>query len=167
MIQIQNADAINAIRDGARLSLAEGFPTNLLPNIQPVLDMTPHFHKKINKVVSILDRSTTATGVTIYSVPAGRKFYICGVYLNGSFAATSDATSVFLTGTIEGIPTDFYHLCKLTLVSSVILQTNPALFYPVPIIIDGGTNITFTSVFAVGAQTLTAQIYGYEVEENH
>jgi len=167
MVQIQNADAINAIRDGARLSLSEGFPTNLLPNIQPVLDMTPHFHKKCNVIKSLLDRNTTATGVTIYSVPAGRKFYICAISLCGSINATSDSTNAFISATIDGIATVIYQMSKLTLTTTSVANTTPSLFYPVPIVVDGGTNVTFTSAFTVGGQNISAILYGYEVEENH
>jgi len=166
MVQIQNADAINAIRDGARLSISEGFPTNLSNVVQPVLDMTPHFHKKCN-VIKSLNQTATTAGTTIYAVPAGRKYYICGISVNGYASAVADSTKIEIIGVIDGITTNIYNIAKSSLVATNFVNTVPCMFFPVPIVIDGGTNITYKSEFTVGAQTAYITLYGYEVEENH
>lgn len=165
MVQIQNADAINAIRDGARLSISEGFPTVLANVVQPVLDMTPHFHKEVTIIKTV--NATVSGTTTIYSIPAGRRFYMTAYAISGYFLATSDCTSVQMTGTIKGIATNFHNHTRTTLTSSSGTGNAMTTFTNCPIVFDGGTNITITATFTVGGQSLTPTIYGYEVEENH
>jgi len=93
-MQIQNPEAAQIIRDQAGLTIAEGFPQNLLPNVQPVMDMTPRFHKK----PICLNGSTTTSGTgTVVSAKAGVRYMIHG------FAASfiKDATCDGADGSIQ------------------------------------------------------------------
>jgi len=94
MVVIQNTEAINIIRDQAGLSLKEGFPQNLAMTVQPVLDMTPDFHK--NFICSA--NTTTSTGsATVLSAKEKVQYVIHGY----SASFIKDATCDAADGTVQ------------------------------------------------------------------
>lgn len=159
MVQIQNTEAITAIRDGARLSISEGFPQNLLPNVQPVMDMTPRFHKE---AISSIISSNGSGVITAYTGNAGKRFYITGAVLSVMKDAACDAASgvIQINYTQGGVSKSLLAIAHLT--ATAMYQTiDTDLVYAIPI--DLGTNITVTGTFAAGTMSRSAIIYGYEI----
>jgi len=159
---IQNSYATQVIRDQAKLTLSEGFPQNLLPNVQPVIDMTPRFHRRADLLKAA--SRTTSGSATIFQTDAGKDTYITGLI----FSVTKDSTcdmatgSVSLSCTVGGIAQT---LCTLSVVTLTAQDKEIAIEFPVPIKIDPSTNVTIGSQsFTVGACSRTAQIYGYTTE---
>lgn len=159
MVAIQNSDAIKAIRDGARLSISEGFPQLLGSVVSPVMDMTPDLHRKI-EVIGQNDSGSTGT-LTIYTTSAINDFYLCSISFSMSKDATCNATgtlSVQVTKNAVLKPIVGIALIAVTAQSDVL-----TLSFPYPILLDKSTAISLPVTFTLGAMTRTATIFGFEV----
>ena len=163
-MQIQNENASSIIREEAKLTLAEGWPQVLLPNVVPVMDMTPSFHQ----LTTIIKDSTTSanTNPTIYTVPAKKVFYLTALKLSYRKDATCDASSgqQVITATIDGSTVVICGLASITLTaeSESIYQN-----FQRPIRLKAGSAIVSgrSGAFTVGALQRSATVYGYELDE--
>lgn len=63
--QIQNSETIKEVREGARLSISEGFPQRLAEAIVPVMEVNPKQLRICNIVKSA--SAINATSGTIYT----------------------------------------------------------------------------------------------------
>lgn len=157
---IQNEEATRIIRDGAKLTLAEGFPSVLLPNVVPVMDMTPDFHRITNIVKSNFSASTGA--ITIYTTQNEKEkdFYLTHVTINLTKDATCDIANgrVALSVTIGGLSAD---LCSFSVLTLTAQDKSASIAFTKPIKIDKNTAITFAGTFTVGAMVRSASISGY------
>lgn len=159
---IQNPDAAQAIRDQAKLTLTEGFPQNLLPNVQPVMDMTPRNHRLVNSF-NAATKTTSSSSDTVFTTPTDRDLYITQVIFGfvkdaacdtASGAATLRVTSGGQAKTIAALPV-------LTLTaqdSRVVMNFNP------PMKADRNTNCTMVQgTFTAGAFVRVTEVIGYEL----
>lgn len=152
---IQNEEAIRIIRNGAKLTLAEGFPQALLPNVVPVMDMTPRFHRNSN----IVKYLSSAGNNIIYTVPEGKNFYLSAIYLSSSKSATETGTVSSVTATIDGVSVTLLSIASITLTQHL---DSLSLSLPVPIKIDSGTSINLIVSGTWIANRVT--IIGYNVD---
>lgn len=159
-MQIQNEEATRIIRDGAKLTLSEGFPQVLLPNVVPVMDMTPNFHRIANIVKSNFSASTGA--ITIYTTQNEKEkdFYLTHVNINLTKDVTCDAASgrIALSVTIGGLAAD---LCSFSILTLTAQDKSTSIAFQKPIKIDKNTAITFAGTFTAGAMVRSASIGGF------
>lgn len=151
-MQIQNPIVAQLARDQATLSVSEGYPNNLLPNVQAVMDVTPDFHR-----ISNVGGSVTAAG-TVFTVKADRDFYLTSACMSGAKTAADSGTALSLTASIGGQTFTLISVISVTLTAreEVITQS-----WFNPIKVDRGTNITLS---AGGTWTaVRAQVQGFEV----
>lgn len=159
-MQIQNNDATQIIRDQAKLSITEGFPQKLLSNVQPVIDMTPRFHRTL--LSKNASRSTTGSS-TIYTAPAKKRVYICGAQISASADATSDCTEFYIAVQQGGVAA--VRILSLMKLTTTAFSDSLSVSFPFPIEIDEGTNITLNQSFTVGTNTCRCIAYIYEVDK--
>jgi len=160
---IHNAEVGEIVREQARLNIAEGWPQNLLPNVQPVLDITPDFHKKIN-LVKTLDSSGSGSA-TVFTTATDVDTYITGIQFSFIKDATCDAANTSdpgITVTIGGLAVQICKLAMLTLTAQ-----SQAIYMPltIPVKVDRGTNVAITSVsYTAGTLVRATSIHGYTVQ---
>jgi len=160
MVQIQNSEAIDAIKRGAGLTISEGLPQNLLPNVQPVLDMTPRFHRNTICQVS----NTTASGTaTILTAQASKRYLIHGYQASFVKDAACDTAngSVQVNFTQGAIVKGLFAFPVLTLTAE--RDSSTAMFVS-PILCDENTAITFSNqTFTAGNLRRSVVIYYSEI----
>lgn len=161
MINIQNTDAITAIRDGAKLSISEGFPQQLIRSVQPVMDMTPRFHRVANICRQV--EASNATAATIYTTPTDVDFYLTSACLSVIKDASSPSTYSAINITIDGITRT---LLIISGFASTAQSGTVANAFTVPIKLDRGTNIAIANTSATAAIRTWATIQGYTVSTN-
>jgi len=163
MVQIQNSEAIEAIRNSAGLSYTEALPTNLdTSKVVAVLDMTPRTHKVTDLVKVGLTTNTGAA--TIFTTSSTRDTYITGIAFSYAKDATCDSASssqLGITATINGVAVTLFRLASITLTADT---KSVFVTFPFPLKLDRATNVTVTSVtFSVGSLTRGYSVFGYEV----
>lgn len=158
-MQIQNQDATQIIRDQAKLTLSEGFPQNLLPNVQPVMDMTPDFHHDVNTFSSA---NSGSGSITAYSGAAGKQLAITGVQISYVKDATCDVAtgSMSVVATKGGISRTIAAIAFLTLTAQ---HGSVSVAFERPFICDPATNITQSNTFTVGSMRRVVTVQGYEI----
>ena len=160
-MQIQNEDATRIIREGAKLTLAEGFPQVLLPNVVPVMDMTPRFHRFVDFADSASNTSTAAA--TIRTASTDKDTYVTGAVFGFTKDATSDSPTgrMNFTVVIKGQAKNLISLPVLTLTAQdkqVAISFNP------PIKVDRGSAIALGSITnTVGTVVRSGSVFGYEL----
>lgn len=154
---IQNPDAGEIIRRQAGLTLAEGYPQMLGSTVQPVMDMTPRFHR-IAKVVSNLSTTSSAT-VTIFTTSATKDTYIDSVQLGIIKDSTCDAAtgSVSLRCTIDAAN---QFLCVLPVLTLTGQEHNVTVVFPKPVLVNRGVGFqlvtpTYTTGNFIRAYSIT------------
>jgi len=158
MINIQNTDAINAIRNSAKLSISEGCPQQLIRSVQPVMDMTPVFHKKTDFVKS--NSRTTNGTTTVYTVPTDRKTFVTGVLLSYCGDAAFTPTQIEVYTTINSVATSLARIAAATLAAA----SNDTVYvqFAHPIELSKGASIAHAFAFGAGVGNSICSIYGYE-----
>jgi len=152
-MQVQNPDVTQIARDQAKLSVAEGFPQNLLPDIRPILDVTPRHHRN----VEIL-RATTAAG-NLYTVPAKTTFYLTNALISGAKAVGDSGTAISMTATYNGATVTLLRAISSTLTAYEQTIVGNWQFHPIKF--PSGSVITLGVGGTWGASC--AQLQGYEV----
>lgn len=159
MVAIQNSDAIQAIREAARLSVSEGFPQQLSMTCVPVMDMTPRNARKL----TTFSTSTAITGSASIAAPgAGKRYVIFGYALDLIKDATCDTAdgSLSITITQGGISKT---LCAINLLTLTAQAVTSALSLPQVVECDENTAIALSSnTFTAGKMRRTITIYGFE-----
>jgi len=159
MIKIQNADAIQAIRAGAKLSISEGFPQELTGQALPVMDMTPNFHRFANIVRSV--QATTSGTSTLYTTPTDKDFYLTAASLNYEKDVVNDSLLVYLSVVIDGATNNVLRIGKLGTTAS---KGESSIALSPPIKLDRGSQILIGGSFTAGALNKSGSIIGYTVE---
>ena len=162
MVISQNPEIGQIFRDEAKTTLSEGFPQNISSSIQPVLDLTPYFHKGI-KIQSGAS-STSASSGTIFTTSATKKTYIVGYQYHARKDATCDTASATagIRATIDGKSQFFYIWYQAPL---VLQELQSELMFDRPVLVDKNVAIQFAqSTFTVGTFLRSAVIYYYEEE---
>lgn len=158
MPQVQNSDAIKAIRDGARLSISEGFPQMLSNTIVPVMDMTPDFHRRAT--ISKNSIGTTTGAISVYTTAANKDFYLTGLNMSFIKDVICDTAGMSLTVTTEGINKTIFGFPTITLTAQT---ANLSHDFTVPIKIDPNTVISLSGTFTAGVLVRNISIFGFEV----
>ena len=146
----------------ARLGLqtaVDKLPVDLVPTIQPVLEVTP-----VEDIDVISSQSIIATGnITLFTTPTDRDFYLTHAALSNQSDATADNTLISLVVTLAtGVGDELIRMDKLTLTA---FSNTIALAFPRPIKLKMGSTISFGSTFGVGASSTSATITGFLVDE--
>ena len=159
MVSIQNTDSITAIRDGARLSISEGFPTQLSNICMPVMDMTPDFHRKTNIVRT--GTVTNGTTTTIYTTPTDRDFFLASCSLAFIKDVTATATYCSLAAYFDAVERNilFYPHLATTVQTGSLSQ----VFIP-PLKVDRGTIIRTRVDTNNANESAYGTITGYTVD---
>lgn len=160
-MQIQNPEVGEIARIQAGLTLSEGFPQNLIPNVQPVLDITPYKHQKTDWIKS--GGSSATGGTTIVTTDAVKKTWLTGVYYTLIKDATCDVASNnnhLVSTTINGVSVGLIRNSILTLTAQTI---NIFVEFPKPILLSKNSTVSIgTLTFTVGSMIRSAVLYGYE-----
>lgn len=109
------------------------------------------------KSVQNINIKAAAAG-TIYTTPTGKDFYLCRFSVASSHAAADTGTDVLVTATINGVATDIFDSCDITLIAS---NRHDYIHLDPPIKIDRGTNIVGT---AANYTRVRFTLGGYTVE---
>jgi hypothetical protein len=102
------------------------------------------------------------TGATIHTAEVGKTTYLHGYAIWLTCDATSTATALSITATIDGLATQIVRVPKIA--SVAINSDTLSLMFDTPIKIDAGTNITATSNSNVANFTMGTMIY-FHTEE--
>lgn len=159
MVDVQNTEVIDRISQDIKESNLNTLPKTLNNSVQPILIINPL--ERTNPVHASGNASTTGT-VTIFTTPSSRDFYITSIALAFTADATSDSTSVLVSGQIHGQAATT--LLVLRKAATVANNQSLSVSFPVPLRMERGTTITTTSAFTVGAQTSTTSISGFTVD---
>ena len=162
MPAIQNPDAGEAIRKQAGLTLAEGYPQQLASTVQPVMDMTPRFHR-VAKTFGSSTTSTSGSG-TVFTTSATKETMITSV----QFGIIKDNTCDAANGSCglrvnQGGAQQL--LCVLPVLTTTGQEHNVTVSFPTPVRADKGTAIQFfNGSFTVGNFVRAYVVSFYEVE---
>lgn len=157
--KIQNSDTIKELRDGARLSISEGFPERLAGSVVPVMNINPKDYRICN--IAKTTSAVNATSATIYTTPADKDFYLVGFSIGLIKDATATSINSGISAYIDGLNTALIGIASLTLTaqSETLSQT---LAYPIKV--DRNTIIAVTNTTNVGNISARGSIIGYTVE---
>jgi len=158
MVEIQSKEVIDKISDELKVQPALKIPRDLMDKIQLVYNINPVLP---NTVLADLQRTTTATAVTMFTAPAGKRTFITGVKFATYTNSTADNLQIFLTGVIGGATLRLMDFVKLTTVA--ISQTD-SVMYPIPIEIDESSVVAFTNIFTVGASVTNIILFGFTTD---
>lgn len=162
MATIYNSDLSKEMTiAGALQTSREKIPNQLAEKVVPVMEVNPKLLRRAN-----ICASTSASGAgaaTIYTVPAGKEFYLTGI--NASMikdAANDHATGNYqlVSTTVGGIATALIRVPIITLTAQnfILSQT----FTP-PLKIDTSINLNVATVGA-GNFIRCASIQGYTID---
>lgn len=106
--------------------------------------------------------SRTTTGSSfIFTTPADKDFYLCGVSVAWTTDAANDSTNCSLSVTVNNTVVQLVTLNKTTLTATA--QSN-TLDLARPIRLDRNTSVTVGSTFAAGTARISGSIWGYTQE---
>ena len=159
---IQNSDVGRIAREQAGLTLAEGYPQNLLSNVQPVLDITPRNHRLI-KIINASSQSST-TGGTVLSGNNDVDRFITMI----QYHMIKDVTCDTATGT-AGVRTNIdgvgRNIAQINILTTTAQSELVQIDFNRPIKIDRNASITFTQpTFTTGAMARSVTVGYYEVQ---
>lgn len=137
------------------LKAGDNFSPEILPNIQPVM--------QISRVANIVrEVGSAATGTfTIFTTPADKDFYLTGAMLSFTKDAASDLTTMAMNVVIAGATRSIVVIPTTTLVAGTMQHNAPIT---TPILVDRGTTIGVTGTFTVGTATRFGLVQGFTVE---
>jgi len=160
-MQVQNPEIGQYIRDAAKITLAEGFPQNISPTIQGIIDLSPKLNKRLKSASAV--GTTSASSNTILAASESEK-YVTGMMLSFVKDSTCDVASgsisISLTQEGDASSTTILRLAVLTLTAQ-----ERALFVNLPntIKIKKNTAISISQgTFTVGNFVRCASVYYYE-----
>lgn len=160
MVNIQNEEVQKAYQEQLRISIAEGMLRGASDGLVPVLDVTPHFHRR----GTVYRGQSTSTGtITVYNGSAKKRLVVTGY----SLSIIKDATCDLASGVQEVIATQGGTSQRLAGYSSLVTtaqQVHITQSFKEPVFLDENTNVTFAGTFTVGAYVRLVLLYGYEVD---
>jgi hypothetical protein len=156
-MRIDNFRVGQIATEQCRLNIAEGVPNNLLPNVQPVIDLTPRNHRNTDIIATF--NKTASGSSTVYTTPTDKDFYLCLAGLNISKDATSDNVTCAILATVGGVSKDILRVPMQTL--TAIPNSDFERSFNKPVKIDRGTTITVLLSFTVGTITAATHVSGF------
>lgn len=161
-MQIQSAEAQQAIREEAKLTIGDGWPQNLLPNVQAVIDMSPSTHRITNWAKNSSPTATSSSN-TIVTVESDKRTFVTSMQLGFVKDATCDAGDGQMTAriTINGILTTVaaFQLITLTAQSQYLHIT-----FKDPIeVTPGGIVQLAQPTFTAGKFGRSCVVHGFQI----
>jgi len=156
--QNNNQETNKEVWEAAGLSELTGYPRKIAEAIVPVINVNP---KDLRRCLIVRSATRTTTGsTTLYTVPAGKTFFIVGVM--GSYMAdvTADNTTINLKATLDGT-TSARDLIIFSKLSVTACYDSASISFPNPVKIETGGIVTLGSTFTVGACSMSGTVIGY------
>lgn len=161
MARINNSELANELVQGAKIQQnIDIIPNQLGQTVVPVMEVNPKLLKYCN-VLNRTSSSTTGT-TTVFSVPSGKDFYLCGISLNLTKSAACDLTNCYVQcSTPEvGLSRIIDYNCQTTTAADTTITRD----FSVPIKLTPGTTIQVLKTFTAGAATFTVLYNGYTID---
>ena len=130
----------------------ESPPEVISDYIQPVIDVLPPPNFFIGA------SAINSTGVTVYTVPNDRDFYLYGVDLSLIKDVTATSTLTNVLATVNGVAGSINQIIGLTLTAQA---DSKYVCLSKPLKLDKGTNITLNNTTNVGNVSARCVIIGY------
>lgn len=158
MANIYNSELTKEIVEGAKLQLMrDSPPSQISDKIVVCMETNPKIVKE-STVLASLNRSTTASAITIMPANVDNDVYITGITLGNLQDATSDNTSIGIVATVGGANRNIYLKRKTTLTA---MSTVEFLSFSNPLKIDRNTPILLNLTFTAGTSNTDIVIYGF------
>lgn len=162
-MQIQNPVVGQIIREQNFLTVSDGFPQNLAPNVQTVLDATP---RKAATAEILAYNQSTASGSMGVSLPgtSRQRLFLTGMAISRIKDAACDVASGFanVTVTIKGLGTRIAQVPNITLTAQ---QFDQFMVFNPPIELDPGSSITYPGTFTAGVMQRQIVAYGFVMDK--
>ena len=158
----RNSNTFKEIKEALDLNVLDNMPSKVGDTILPVIDVNPKKIKESIVLTSIIT-GATASNVTQYTVPVGKRVYITGVQLSNQSDVTADNISIYYSLTTKNGTSYICGIKKLTLTASTQNIFNS--FDAHPILLESGDIISFTNSFTVGASGTFGAVFGFIIEK--
>lgn len=159
-----NSDLTKELVRAGRLQVNQGVPSQILPTIQPTIEVNPKLMRILNAVRG--NRSVTSGTLSIMTTPTDREFYLTSIGVSYVKDATCDAVTgrfdVFVV--IDGATQVLHAFPVLTTTAQ---SDSWFLSFPFPMKIDKGTGITMSGSFTAGNLIRTGEAIGFFVENTN
>ncbi len=159
MATINNSEIQKRIISEAKIQTSiDKVPTQLAEKVVPVLISNP------KQTPTILKRSASDTSGTsiIYTTPKNHDFYLTYAMLSSMDDSASDNVKTRLQINIKGSTN--VALIEHRSLSLVADNSNTAIEFTAPILLERNSSILVSNVFSVGNSTKTGIIAGYIIE---
>lgn len=136
---------------------AQGIPTELNNNVQPVVEIGP----RVSNIIKNFVQTASTSGSTIYTTPADKDFFVTFSELGLTKDAASDNVQSYIDVMVGG--------ARIVL-SPLYTQTTTAgtfhcsTSYPYPLKIDRNSTIRLVTTHAAGTKSAQAIIGGFILE---
>jgi hypothetical protein len=154
-----NRDAIRQYLNNTGQMLADGIPTAIRGDIQPVIDMSADLHLRVNDVRTGL--LTNSTSGTVFTTDANRDYFMHGFVLSWTKDATATNTNMAIRTTINAT---LVQLATLRVLSLTASRDDVVVFFPVPIKIDRSAAVSLISDTNVANFFIQCSIFGTVVD---
>lgn len=165
MAKIYNSDVTKNLQKNAGIQQnKDKTPDELAEKIVPVIETNPALLRIINKSYS--SNTTTSGGVTIATIPTGKRFYIYSAQINYIKDAASDTTTADLyVTTAKNGRIDILGIGGITLTAQ---QGTEVVSFAVPIVCEAGDTIGRYFVRTAGVNSYYFVINGYleDIKDN-
>lgn len=140
----------------------DGSITNVIPTIQPVVDVNPFKIKALNEPAEIITGTRTASGGSnIVTTSATRDFYIIAIAFQMVKDAACDVatTTIGVDGVINGATTRLCSVASLTLTAQSVTEY---FYFSHPIKVDRNSLLQHSAnTYTAGSMIRVATIYGF------
>jgi len=124
-------------------------------NIQPTLDINPHYSK-----IFMVGERTSSGPITAYTTPADKEFYLTFAKLTLITDANQDGVLATLSIFVDGVSKILLNIDKFTTTATI---EHIEVSFPYPIKVDKNTAIIATATRTAGTHTLRAAVAGFLV----
>lgn len=160
MAVIYNSDLTKELVDVAKIQVSrDSTPNQIADKVVPVIDVNPKHSRVLNHAT--VNTATNSAGVTIYTTPTDRDYFLTQVFLYFIKDVTSTSTYSAIDVVIGG---GRYTLLSLPQISLTVQQGGLSISFHRPMKIDRGTTIRLLNSTNVANITSTGGVAGYTVE---
>lgn len=151
-----NSDVTKEFQDTFKIQTVEGTLLNIGTSVNPVYNVTPKYSPITFNQVNV----TTTGDAVITTLDSKRKFAITYISLNLTKNSTADNISTYVTGVVQN---QTVRLIQLITQNTVANQSNVAIAFSFPLIVDAGSALTLVGTFSVGTMTKSVIISGFYI----
>lgn len=137
----------------------------IIPQPIPVVETNPKLLRRADIVRSTSDTDGSTAGLTIYTTPSDKDFYLTGAHI----AQTQDAASTNAFAYIRGFPygdNTAREFVSLAFQASTAGSYSMVRDFSIPIKLARNSIISYVTSTAVANQAARIGIVGYTVEDN-